>query len=105
MKVLFYISMSNDALDCYQANAVFMAHPEWWLYNCAGAIIYNSAYPTIPYPDYRVAAFRNWWITIPYAGKNQPDIDGVFVDHPSQRCPSGLLGVEPACSDWTNGKK
>jgi hypothetical protein len=62
--------MSNDALDCYAANAVFMAHPEWWLKNSGGAVIYNSAYPTTPYPDYRVPAFRDWWVTIPYAGKN-----------------------------------
>lgn len=101
VKVLFYISMTNDGLDCYQANNVFTTHPEWWLYDSVGAPIYSTSNPTIPYPDWRVTALRDWWVTIPYTNINQLDIDGVFVDHTSLPCPTGLLNVEPNCSDWT----
>ena len=104
LKVLFYISATNDALDCYSAYDVFMAHPEWWLRTATGVPINSTSYNYSPYPDWRVAAFRDWWVTIPDAGINQPDIDGVFVDHTSGPCPNGLLNIEPGCSEWTAGK-
>jgi len=104
IKVLFYISAMNDGLNCYAAFNEFMAHPEWWLNTTAGAPINSTSYPTIPIADFRVAAFRDWWVTIPYAGINQPEIDGVFVDHTADACPKGLLYVEPDCFEWTAGK-
>ena len=44
LKVLFYISATNDALDCYSAYNVFIAHPEWWLRTAAGVPINSTSY-------------------------------------------------------------
>ena len=101
-KVLFYISMTNDRLDCYQSFKEFLQRPEWWLRNASGGPINQSS--IVPYLDFRIEAARKWWTGIPFNQSNTSffALDGALLDHTANPCPAQLL--EPNCSAWKQGQ-
>lgn len=80
-KAMFYWDVDQTALSCYNAHAVFMANPGWWLRDDAGAVVNGSAGQ--PIMDYENAAARAWWVSVPLNGTGSPAaslIDGVLAD-------------------------
>lgn len=72
---------------CYAANKEYMSHPEWWLKDDAGVVLYNSN--NIPIMDYSVATARDWWVSVPLGGVGSPMspwIDGVLADGTGAIC-------------------
>jgi len=99
LKVLFYINLENAGLNCYYAYHEFMANPTWWLHDDAGNVIN----PSLPYPDFRVEACRDWFVNIPFNGTvANTNIDGILADGTGGQCPSGL-GTQN-CSSWRDGR-
>lgn len=75
LKVLFYWSVSQAGIQCYAANQMFTAHPEWHLKDDYG----NIYQP--PRIDVTIQAAQDWWLSIPLGGNNSSNlIDGILAD-------------------------
>jgi hypothetical protein len=78
---MFYWDVDQGALSCYNAHAVFMAHPDWWLRDDAGVVVNGSSEQ--PIMDYENPDARAWWVSVPLNGTGSPAaslIDGVLAD-------------------------
>jgi hypothetical protein len=93
------------ALHCYAAYATFMARPDWWLRDDAGAFVNSSAGQ--PVMDYANAEARAWWVSVPLGGAGSPQapwIDGVLADGaggllPAARCYTPASSISAARCD------
>jgi hypothetical protein len=107
LKVIFYWDVDQSNLVCYNAYKEYMTHPEFWLRDDSGAVVYNGNNPPVPRLDYTVAAARAWWVSIPLNGTGSPAaaiIDGVLADGVGAGCPSSK--ISPArCREFSAGQE
>lgn len=109
IKVMFYLATDLGGLQCYAALHTYLAHPDWWLRDDAGALVNSSSH--IPLPDYTVAAMRDFWVAIPLNGTSGSAspfaglIDGVLADGTGSPCLRLRANISPArCAALAAGK-
>ena len=114
VKVLFYMHTDLVSLNCYAQYATWLAHPEWWLRDGAGAFINSTA--GIPLLDTTIPAARSWWARIPLNGTTGESlldstnstlrslIDGVLADGAGTRCQTSKVNAS-RCLALVAGKR
>eukprot|EP00051_Salpingoeca_urceolata_P004156 m.63078 g.63078 ORF g.63078 m.63078 type:complete len:438 (-) comp13419_c0_seq2:17-1330(-) len=79
-KVLLYRNSIVSITGDLAADAIFQAHPEWWLRDQSGKVMYDG---TFKYIDWTVPAASNWFVsTAVNAIKNVSNnlADGIWLD-------------------------